>query len=176
MTTPTPATGDQARVLGVDTSLRSSGVGLIQGPVKSPQFLTCGTIKNAATLPHSECLRRIDAAITELIDEHRPGALAIEGIFFAKNARTAMILGQARGVVIAAAARAGVPVFEYAPRDVKSALSGFGAASKDQVARMITTMLKLKQVPQADAADALAIALCHLHRTTGVRAVMPKPL
>ena len=173
---PTPPTGDQARVLGVDTSLRSSGVGLIQGPVKAPQFLTCGTIKNPASLPHSECLRRIDAAVTELIEEHQPGAVAIEGIFFAKNARTAMILGQARGVVIAAAARAGVPVYEYAPRDVKSALSGFGAASKDQVARMITTMLKLKQVPQEDAADALAIALCHLHRTTGVRAELPQPI
>lgn len=174
--TPTPASGALVRVLGVDTSLRSSGVGLLQGPAKAPVFLTCGTIRNAPALPHSECLRRIDAAITELIEEHRPDAVAVEGIFFARNARTAMVLGQARGVVIAAAARHGVPVFEYAPRDVKSALSGFGAASKEQVGRMIGALLKLKQIPQEDAADALAIALCHLYRTSGVRAQPPTPL
>ncbi len=163
-------------VLGVDTSLRSTGVGLVRGPVKAAQFITCGTIKNAAALSHTECLRRIDAGISELIEEHRPSVVAIEGAFFAKNARTAMILGQARGVVLAASARAGVPVYEYAPRDVKLALAGFGAASKQQVAKMITTMLRLRQVPQEDAADALAIALCHLHRSEGVRAVERKPL
>ncbi|MGA1194037.1 MAG: crossover junction endodeoxyribonuclease RuvC [Kiritimatiellia bacterium] len=157
-------------ILGVDTSLRSTGVGVIRGPLRSAQFLTCGTVKNAAALPHTECLRRLDAAISELLDEHHPDAVAIEGAFFAKNARTAMTLGQARGVVLAASARAGVPVYEYAPRDVKLALSGFGAASKTQVAKMITHVLRLKEVPQEDAADALAIALCHLQRIGGVRA------
>lgn len=163
-------------ILGVDTSLRSTGVGVVQGPVKAARFITCGTVKNAPALPHTECLRRIDAAITELLAEHHPDVVAIEGAFFAKNARTAMILGQARGVVLAASARAGVPVYEYAPRDVKLALSGFGAATKLQVAKMITSILRLKQVPQEDAADALAIALCHLHRVSGVHAVEPKPL
>lgn len=176
MTGTAPVSGGMARVLGVDTSLRSSGIGLIQGPVKAPAFLTCGTIRNAPALPVSECLRRIDAGITEVIEEHRPDAVAIEGIFFARNARTAMILGQARGVVIAAAARAGIPVFQYAPRDIKSAMSGFGAASKDQVGRMVTALLKLKQVPQEDAADALAIALCHLHRSSGLRTEPPQPI
>ncbi len=171
-----PVTGGRTRVLGVDTSLRSSGVGLVDGPANNPVFVTCGTIRNATTLPHSECLRRIDGAIGELIEEHRPDAVAIEGIFYAKNARTAMILGQARGVVIAVASRAGIPVYEYAPRDVKSAISGSGTASKDQVGRMIAAMLKLKQAPQEDAADALAIALCHLHRSGGVRAEPPKPI
>jgi crossover junction endodeoxyribonuclease RuvC len=168
--------GGNARILGVDTSLRSTGVGVVQGPVKSPQFITCGVIKTPAAHPHTECLRRLDAGITELIEEHHPDAVAIEGIFYCKNVRTAMILGQARGVVLAAAARAGVAVYEYAPRDIKLALSGFGGASKDQVAKMITTLLKLKQIPQEDAADALAIALCHLHRTTGVRALEAKAI
>ncbi|HMP88720.1 MAG TPA: crossover junction endodeoxyribonuclease RuvC [Kiritimatiellia bacterium] len=163
-------------VLGVDTSLRSSGVGLVRGPVRNPQFITCGTIKTPASQPHTECLRRLDAGISELIEEHNPDVVAIEGIFFCKNVRTAMILGQARGVVLAAAARAGKPVYEYAPRDVKKSLSGFGAASKDQVAKMITSLLKLNRVPQEDAADALAIALCHLHRVTGVRVTEPKAL
>jgi len=174
--TASPVTGGNIKVLGVDTSLRSTGVGIVQGPVKIPQFITCGVIKTPAQKPHTECLRRLDAGITELIAEHRPDVVAIEGIFYCKNVRTAMILGQARGVVLAASARASVPVYEYAPREVKMALSGFGAASKDQVARMITTLLKLKQVPQEDAADALAIALCHLHRTSGIRAVESKSL
>jgi crossover junction endodeoxyribonuclease RuvC len=168
--------GNNVRILGVDTSLRSSGVGIIQGPVKSPTFVTCGTIKTPAAKPHTECLRRLDAGINELIEEHKPDSIAIEGIFYCKNVRTAITLGEVRGVVLTAAGRAGIPIFEYAPRDVKMALSGFGAASKDQVARMITTLLKLKQIPQEDAADALAIALCHLHRTSGVRAVEPKQL
>jgi len=172
----TPAHGGNAKILGVDTSLRSTGVGVVQGPVKAPVFITCGVIKIPASQPHSECLRRLDAGITELLDEHRPDAVAIEGGFYSKNARTAMILGQARGVVLAASARVGIPVYEYAPREVKLALSGFGAASKEQVAKMITALLKLKQLPQEDAADALSIALCHLHRTTGVRAVEQKPL
>lgn len=149
---------------------------MVQGPVKAPVFITCGVIKTPDRYPHTECLRRLDAGIAEMLEEHHPDAVAIEGGFFSKNARTAMILGQARGVVLAASARAGIPVYEYAPRDVKMALSGFGAATKEQVAKMITAMLKLKQVPQEDAADALSIALCHLHRTTGIRAVEPKPI
>ncbi|HMP96024.1 MAG TPA: crossover junction endodeoxyribonuclease RuvC [Kiritimatiellia bacterium] len=163
-------------VLGVDTALRSTGVGVVDGSFKAPRFVTCGVIKTPAGRPHTECLRRLDAGITELIAETRPDAVAIEGIFFCKNVRTAMILGQARGVVLAAAARAGVPVYEYAPRDVKLALSGFGAASKEQVARMISGILRLKQTPPPDAADALAIALCHLHRASGVRATALKTL
>lgn len=168
--------GQGAVVLGVDTSLRSSGVGVVQGPARSPRFIACGTIRIPASAPHTECLYRLDAGITGLLEEHAPEAVAIEGIFFSKNAKTAMILGQARGVVLAAAARAGVPVYEYAPRDVKLALSGFGGASKEQVAKMITTLLRLRQVPQADAADALSIALCHLQRTSGAMLSAPKPL
>jgi len=175
MNTPAPH-GGNLRVLGVDTSLRSTGVGLVQGPARAPSFITCGVIKNPASALHTECLRRLDAGLAELLAEHRPDAVAIEGGFFSKNAKTAMILGQARGVVLAAAARAGVPVFEYAPRDAKLALSGYGSASKEQVGKMVATLLKLKQVPPEDAADALSIALCHLHRTTGVQAKPPEPI
>ncbi len=163
-------------ILGVDTSLRSSGVGVVRGPAGAPHFIACGVIKTPPAKPHTECLRRLDAGITELLAEHTPAAVSIEGIFFCKNVRTAMILGQARGVVLAAAARAGVPVYEYAPRDVKLALSGFGAASKDQVGRMITSALRLAKVPPPDASDALAIALCHLQRVSGIRAVLPQPI
>src|SRR5262245_60006931 len=100
--------GNNVRILGVDTSLRSSGVGIVHGPIKSPQFITCGTIKTPAKAPHTECLRRLDAGITDLIEEHSPDAIAIEGVFYCKNVRTAITLGQARGVVLAAAARAGI--------------------------------------------------------------------
>ena len=106
----------------------------------------------------------------------RPDAAAIEGGFFFKNAKTAMILGEVRGVVIAACAAAGVPVFEYSPRLVKQALTGFGGAQKDQVSKMVMAILGLKEKPQEDAADALAIAICHVHNQSGIAALKPKPI
>ena len=171
-----PGHGGNATILGVDTSLRSTGIGVIQGPARAPMFITCGTIKTPAKEPHTECLRRLDAGITELLEEHQPDALAIEGAFFSKNAKTAMILGQARGVVLAAAARAGVPVYEYSPRSAKQAITGYGNASKEQMGKMVSTLLKLKNVPQEDAADALGLAVCHLQRTSGALPEEQKPI
>ena len=112
----------------------------------------------------------------EVIDRTRPEAAAIEGIFFCKNIKTVMMLGEARGVVIAACAVKGVPVYEYAPRRVKQAVVGFGGAEKGQVARMVMSLLALREEPQEDAADALALAICHLHNRTGCAALMPKPI
>lgn len=100
----------------------------------------------------------------------------MEGTFFAKNAKTAMILGQARGVVLAACARAGLPVFEYSPRAVKQAVTGTGTARKEQVGRMVVRLLGLTDLPQEDAGDALAIALCHTHQRTLPEALRSKPL
>jgi crossover junction endodeoxyribonuclease RuvC len=102
--------------------------------------------------------------------------VAIEGAFFHKNAKTAMILGQARGVAIAACAARGLPIYEYAPRRVKQAVVGAGGASKDQVRQMVMAMLGLREEPQEDASDALAIAVCHLHNRTGHRALAPEPI
>jgi crossover junction endodeoxyribonuclease RuvC len=106
----------------------------------------------------------------------RPDAVSIEGVFFSRNVRTTLRLGEARGAVLSACARAGVPVFEYPPRRVKQALVGTGGAQKEQVGLMVSAILGLPAPPQPDAADALAIAICHLHHSGGNRLLGSDPL
>ncbi len=164
------------RVLGVDTSLRSSGVAVVEREGTALRAVIHRTIKNQQKLSHSTCLRNIHEGIMAAIDETEPSLAAIEGIFHFKNSKTAVTLGQARGVVIVACALRNIPVFEYAPRRVKQAVCGTGAASKDQVGRMVTTMLHLAEAPQEDAADALAIAICHLNSQTSIASLAPKEI
>lgn len=152
-----------SRILGVDTSLRCTGLGLIQVRGSSFAVVEQALVKNPAAWPLSRCLAHLHAAIGEMLERGQPGVVAIEGVFFCKNVRTAVILGEARGVVIAACATAGVPVCEYSPRRVKQAVVGFGGAGKEQVTRMVTSILGLRETPAEDAADALAIAICHAH-------------
>jgi crossover junction endodeoxyribonuclease RuvC len=149
------------RILGVDTSLRSTGVAVLQSDGIRHQALTYGRIHAPASWPRSQCLVQLRDEIAGLIDREKPDTVAIEGIFFCKNVKTAFILGEARGTVISTCAGAGLPVYEYAPRKVKQGVVGRGAADKSQVAQMIKTLLGLKEIPQNDAADALAIAYCH---------------
>ena len=156
--------GKKLRILGIDTSLRSSGVGIIEVDGSSLRAVAYGCIRNKPKLPHSACLENIFDSITELIETHRPDCVAIEGAFFARNANTAMILGEARGAAIAACAKKGLEVSEHSPRRVKQAVVGTGAAQKEQVARMVVQLLGLSELPQEDAADALAIAICHHHQ------------
>ncbi len=155
------------RVLGIDTSLRSTGVAVIEQRGSSFQVRASGIIRNPATRPHTACLAHLFESVRALIDEEKPGEVAIEDVFFAKNARTAMVLGQARGAVLAACSLAGVPVYEYAPRRVKQAVVGFGGAHKDQVGKMVSSMLGLKELPPNDISDAMALAICHLHQLRG---------
>ena len=164
------------RVLGVDTSLRSTGYGVVDSKGSRMTAVEYGKIATPASQPHSRCLNHIDTKIREIIARTRPDAVSIEGIFFCKNVRTAVVLGEARGVVIAACAAAGVPVFEYAPRRVKQALVGFGGADKSQVGKMISAMLGLAERPEEDAADALAMAICHIHSASHIAALASKPL
>jgi len=150
-------------VLGIDAAIRRTGYGVVE--IKSlddMKVLDCGVIDTPQKAPHSECLRRIFGGVAELIGKFSPDAAAIEGAFFQKNVRTAMILSLARGAAITAAATAGVPIFEYAPRKAKKAVVGTGMASKNQVATMISsfTGIGLDKVP-LDSTDALAIAICH---------------
>ena len=150
-------------VLGVDTSLRSTGYGVlvVEGSrLSSPEF---GNIRNAPKLPLSACLKNIRSRIAELIALHGPDVLAIESVIYGKNAGTMLVLGEARGAVITAAADAGVPIYEYEPRRVKMAVCGNGLAEKLQVQRMVKTLLNLPELPQNDAADALALAIAHTH-------------
>ncbi len=152
------------RILGIDTSLRSTGVGIVEVRGSALRAVAYGRIRNKPADPHSRCLENIFNSITHLIEEHAPDCAAIEGAFFAKNAQTAMVLGQARGAAIAACSIKGLEISEYSPRSVKSATVGTGAAQKEQVARMVVRLLNLAEQPQEDAADALAIAICHYHQ------------
>lgn len=164
------------RILGVDTSLRSSGVAVIEVSGQKMRALAYGRIHNKPKLPHSGCLAEIHRQVDALITEFGPDEAAIEGAFFAKNAKTAMILGQARGSVLACCSLRTLPIFEYAPRSVKQAVVGIGAAQKDQVAKMVMRLLGLKEQPQEDAADALAIAICHAHQRNAPEALRSKPI
>ena len=155
---------ETVRILGIDTSLRSTGVGVIDARGSELRAIAYGRIRNKPKEPHSRCLENIFNSITELIEEHGPDCAAIEGAFFAKNAKTAMVLGQARGTAITACAVKGLAITEHSPRKVKSAVVGTGTAQKDQVAKMVMRLLNLTEQPQEDAADALAIAICHYHQ------------
>ena len=170
----TPST--PVRVLGIDTSLRSTGVGILDaiGSRMTPVYY--GTIKNPPGRPLSACLVHLQDEIAKLIAEHQPQAVAIEGIFFAKNVKTMMILSHARGAIIAQCARLGLPVYEYEPRRVKMAVAGFGGAQKEQIQKMVKTLLGLHEEPQNDAADALALAITHLHNRTAISALSAEPV
>ena len=150
-------------ILGVDTSLRSTGYAVLETRGSSLSALDYGTVANPQSLPLSGCLAAIYARIADLIQVHRPDAVAVEKVIYAKNARTMLVLGEARGAVVAAAATAGVKVYEYEPRRVKSAVCGNGMAEKVQVQRMVRVLANLPLLPQNDAADAMAIAIAHTH-------------
>lgn len=164
------------RILGIDTSLRSTGVGVVESSGSKLVLVEQGTLRTPAGRPLSQCLLRLDAGLNEVLARTRPEAAAIEGIFHGKNTKTAVILGEARGVAIAACSRAGVPVFEYPPRRVKQAIVGFGGAEKEQIGRMIMRLLGLQEMPQEDAADAMALAICHLHTRSGIAMLNSEPI
>ena len=150
-------------ILGIDTSLRSTGYGVLAVEGSRMRCLACGNILNKATLPLTTCLRAIHAKVAELVAEHRPDVMAIESVIYGKNAGTMLVLGEARGAVLTAAADAGLPVYEYEPRRMKKAVCGNGLAEKEQIQRMVKTLLGLSELPQNDAADALGLAICHVH-------------
>ncbi len=150
-------------ILGVDTSLRSTGYGVLEIVGSRERALAYGHIPNAPKLAVSECLKAIHAKIAALIAEWKPDVLSIEKVIYGKNANTMMVLGEARGAVIVAGVEAGKPIYEYEPRRVKMSVCGNGLAEKEQVQRMMKTLLALPELPQNDAADALALAVCHAH-------------
>ena len=150
-------------ILGIDTSLRSTGYGVLLVEGSRLSSLDHGNIRNAPKLPLSACLRNIHAKVSELIAQHCPDVLSIESVIYGKNAGTMLVLGEARGAVVTAAALANIPIYEYEPRRVKMAVCGNGLAEKLQVQRMVKTLLNLPELPQNDAADALALAIAHAH-------------
>lgn len=164
------------RILGVDTALRTTGFGVIDTVGNRFSAVDCGTIRTTRTQPLSECLRRLAGGIEELATTYAPDLAAIEGAFYCRNVHTSLMLGSARGVVIATLAAKGIPIYEYAPRRVKQSVCGFGNASKQQVSLLVSQMLRIRteQLPD-DATDALALALCHAQacRVAGGLGVAP---
>ncbi|MFQ6372376.1 crossover junction endodeoxyribonuclease RuvC [Shewanella sp. YIC-542] len=151
-----------AIILGVDPGSRITGYGVIQCQGRHQLYLGSGCIRTSSEdLPSR--LKQIFDGISEIIRQYQPEQLAIERVFMAKNADSALKLGQARGAAIVAATVAGLPVSEYTATQIKSAIVGNGRAQKAQMQHMIQHLLKLSAKPQADAADALSVALCHYH-------------
>lgn len=160
-----------ARVLlGVDPGTAVTGFGVVRvDRRRRAALLQCGVVRTSAGAPLPVRLRQIHEAVAELLAEFRPAAMSIENVFQGKNARSALTLGHARGVIILAAALKDVKVFEYAPREIKRAVAGTGSATKDQVAYMVQRHLRLRSAPRpADAADGVAAALCH-----GLKGALP---
>lgn len=157
------------RVLGIDCGTEYTGYGvvdLLSDSRNSDRLvcIVCGAIKVSPRDSMPMRLSRISNGLQELISQHRPDRVALEDVFYAINVKSALKLGQVRGVAMLAAASAGLEVAEYSPLSIKSAVVGYGRAEKHQVQQMVMRLLNLDQIPEpADAADALAIAICHLH-------------
>jgi crossover junction endodeoxyribonuclease RuvC len=148
-------------ILGVDPSLRGTGYGVIRAGKSAPVALAHGTIACPKDWERSRCLAKISQALRDILREHQPTVCVVEGLFFAQNLKTAIIMGEARGAAMAAMAEAGLDIYEIATRKVKLAMVGYGAAQKIAVAKMVQRMLNLAELPAPDAADALALALAH---------------
>ena len=152
------------RIFGIDPGSHRTGYGCIDTDGSRSRLVVCGAITVPARIPFPDKLTRIYDELASLLAGHRPACVAIEDVFFARNARSALKLGHVRGVAMLAACKAGLPVAEYAPTEVKRAVVGYGRADKRQLQQMVTLLLGLDEVPSPyDVSDALAIAVCHAH-------------
>lgn len=150
--------------LGIDPGTAIVGYAVVAVRGNELSMIVCNVITTPARMPLAERLQNIYQNLVEIIAMYHPQEAAMEELFFAKNARTAMTVGQARGVAMLALANGGLPISEYTPKQVKQAVTGYGAAKKDQVGEMVRILLKLSAIPRPDdAADAAAVAICHLH-------------
>ena len=151
-------------IFGIDPGSDRTGYGCVDSDGSRHRLVMCGAIKTKASATFPEKLLVIHSRLTTLLSECRPDAVAIENVFFSVNVRSALKLGHARGVAMLAAVEAGVPVAEYTPAEIKRSVVGYGRAEKPQVQQMIKLILGLADVPSPhDAADALAVAVCHIH-------------
>jgi crossover junction endodeoxyribonuclease RuvC len=147
-------------ILGIDPGSRTTGFGIIDNQANRISYIASGNIKvSGDSLPAR--LGYIFAAVNDVIEQHQPLQMGIENVFMSRNADSALKLGQARGAAICAAHQAGLEIAEYAPREIKQAIVGTGAASKDQVLQMVKRLLSIQQKLKTDEADGLAIAICH---------------
>ena len=177
---PPPLTPHVSRItqtiLGVDPSLRGTGYGVIRAGRSGSIALAQGTIICPARWERSRCLASIARTLRKILSQHQPDVCVVEGLFFAQNLQTALIMGEARGAAMAVIAEAGLDIFEIAPRKVKQAIVGYGAAQKIAVAKMVQRLLNLAELPEPDAADALALALVHAQETSRHGLTPPKKI
>lgn len=149
-------------ILGVDPGTATTGYGLIEEKSGKLSLIDYGVILTAPKQPLEDRLEQLYDQLSDVIDEYNPDEVAVEELFFSNNAKTAMAVGQARGVILLATKKSGILLSEYTPNQVKNGICGYGAADKKQVQKMVQMLLKLTEIPQPDdAADALAIAICH---------------
>jgi crossover junction endodeoxyribonuclease RuvC len=153
------------KILGVDPGSACTGFGIISGDGDDIEYVDSGVISPPRGSARHERLKEIFSGLNALLEHHSPTHFAIEEVFYSKNVKSAMVLGEARGAAVLAASLAGVPVFEYSPRAIKQAITGQGAAQKSQVSYMLSKLLHLAQAPASlDESDALAVAVCHAFR------------
>jgi len=163
-------------VLGIDPGTAVTGYGVVRRDGRTTSLVECGVIRTAARDALPARLREVHEGVVELIERHRPDAVAVEGAFYARNVRTTLVLGHARGVILLAAAQAGLVIHELPPAEIKKAITGTGAATKEQVQFMVAKLLRLRAAPEpADAADgvAAALAVCLAPALTAARATAP---
>jgi len=164
------------RIFGIDPGSETTGYGCVETDGSRHRIVVCGAISSPASTAFPDRLLAIHTQLTTLLAECRPESVAIESLFFATNVRSALKLGHARGVAMLAAVEAGLPVVEYTPAEIKRAVVGYGRAEKPQVQQMVKLMLGLAAVPSPhDAADALAVAICHGHSQRPARMGMLPP-
>jgi crossover junction endodeoxyribonuclease RuvC len=156
--------GRRLRVAGIDPGSSATGYGVVELVDGRLRHVTSGRIAPGRELPLPSRLKAIYEQVLRLLHDLKPTAVAVESLFFARNVRSALVLAHSRGIVLLAAAEAGLPVSEYAPMEVKRATVGYGRASKEQVQAMVARLLALPARPAADAADALGVAICHAHQ------------
>jgi crossover junction endodeoxyribonuclease RuvC len=151
-------------VLGIDPGTAITGYGLVCQDREDLSLVACGVITTPSGQPLPTRLQMIYRGLAGLIEEHQPGVAAVEELFFSRNVRTALSVGHARGVALLALAEAGLSIYEYKPLEVKQAIAGYGGADKKQVQEMVRMLLDLDDIPRPDdAADAVAVAVCHIH-------------
>ena len=155
------------RVLGIDCGSNATGFGVIDSDGRASVLVAHGVIRTRPNHAFEARLLQISTELRDLIAKHVPQAVAVEGVFHSVNARSALQLGHVRGVALLAAADAGLAVHEYSPLQIKSSVVGYGRAEKSQVQQMVKLLLRLNEIPAEDAADALAVALCHSHHSLG---------
>lgn len=163
--------------MGIDPGSRVTGYGVISAQGNRMECVAYGAITARANGSFPDRLKKIHSELQLLLERYSPAALAVESVFYATNARSALILGHTRGVILLAAAQAGTELYEYSPLEVKKAVVGYGRADKNQIQLMVRRLLSLGQPPHPyDAADALAIALCHAFRSSTGRLLLPRPI